>query len=503
MLEFINLRVNYNHFPSLIADQYSLAKHLIAFVVLTGALFAVPGSAQEGRTSEPGEAAEAVAFFNRGQDLHEKGDLHGAIALYDKALEIVREFPEAEVQKGSAQYSLKKFEEAERSFRRALDFRPDWSLAQAKLGEVLVRRYRLQPGTQDPGTLLEEASKTLNKAIAIESSNYLAHVALAELRLISGAPDTTLRGSLEHLTRLSDGKMNVPAAVWSSRALIELELGLKEKAKVSLARALESDAANQNALFASGRLALEDGDTAQANTIASKLEKLSPVDEDIKMFRARIFLAEGNAEAAAAVMKSVAAPSAKALALLENISASAVDNAPQLEALLAKDPGNAAALGRLCTILRTGDPAKAVEYCRRAVEAEPSDVRHAVGFGAALVQAKRYDEAVAVFRKLLEFVPDNSSAHANLATAFFQLKRFEEAKTEFRWLIDKQPALAGAYYFLAVTHDQLQEYPDAMANYQLFLRYADAEKNSLEIEKVKLRMPSLDKQVKGNKGKRK
>jgi hypothetical protein len=43
---------------------------------------------------------------------------------------------------------------------------------------------------------------------------------------------------------------------------------------------------------------------------------------------------------------------------------------------------------------------------------------------------------------------------------------------------------------------------DAMANYQLFLKYADAEKNKLEIEKVNLRLPSLQKQIKEKKGKK-
>ncbi len=91
--------------------------------------------------------------------------------------------------------------------------------------------------------------------------------------------------------------------------------------------------------------------------------------------------------------------------------------------------------------------------------------------------------------------------HANLATALFQLKKYEEAIPEFFWLAEKQPDLPITYYFLAISHDSLGKYMDAMANYQQFLRIADANENKLEIEKVNLRLPGLQKLIKQNKGK--
>jgi len=98
--------------------------------------------------------------------------------------------------------------------------------------------------------------------------------------------------------------------------------------------------------------------------------------------------------------------------------------------------------------------------------------------------------------------PDNSTVHANLATALFQLKRYPDAKIEFRWLTDNQPKQAAPYYFLAIVHDQLSEFPDAAANYQQFLRLADPESSKLEIEKVNLRLPVVQKFIKEGKGKK-
>jgi tetratricopeptide (TPR) repeat protein len=88
-----------------------------------------------------------------------------------------------------------------------------------------------------------------------------------------------------------------------------------------------------------------------------------------------------------------------------------------------------------------------------------------------------------------------------LATALFESKQFAEAKTEYMWLAEKKPELAIAYYFLAITYDQMGEYVNALANYQQFLQRADTKQNQLEIDKVNLRLPAVQKlaKQKGNK----
>ena len=106
-------------------------------------------------------------------------------------------------------------------------------------------------------------------------------------------------------------------------------------------------------------------------------------------------------------------------------------------------------MGKLCHLLRVENPPKALDYCKRAYDIEPSNLNHAVGFGAALVQAKQFENAVNLLRDILRITPENQTVHANLATALFQLKRYQEAIVEFHWLTEKQPDLPIAYYFLA------------------------------------------------------
>ena len=60
-----------------------------------------------------------------------------------------------------------------------------------------------------------------------------------------------------------------------------------------------------------------------------------------------------------------------------------------------------------------------------------------------------------------------------------------------------------AHYFIATSHDYLGEYPEALASYEKFLAAADTKTNQLEIDKVKLRLPSLRRQIELGEGAKK
>lgn len=464
-----------------------MRRYLSVFALLL-AVFTSTGSVYA--QDEPDGSEEAVAAFNAGQEAHEKGDLLGAIRQYEKALEIFPEFPEAELQRGSAFLSLGKIDEAERSFRRASELREDWSLALASLGSVLVRKDQF-----------DEAETILARAIELDDRNFPAYAAMADLRLRTGAGPDVLKELLVKLRNLSS-KASPTASVLASRAAIENKLGDRAAAKRSLDQALSIDPANRNALSGRAVIALSEGDIDRAEKIAKTLNEGSPASDEVKFLLAQVAFAKSGTGEALKILDTIPTPSFEIKAFRSRITMSGSDDAAELEAALAKDNKNAGLLARLCSAFRTRDPAKALEYCRRASEADPENINHAVGYGAALVQAKAYTQAVELLRRILVVAPDNYTAHTNLATALSQLKRYGEAKTEYQWLIDKQPDLVIAYYLIGIAHDQLEEYMDAAANYQIFLRKADKEKNRVEIEKVNLRMPVLQKLIKEKKGKK-
>jgi tetratricopeptide (TPR) repeat protein len=458
---------------------------LVLFVVV---LFVSVSVAQ----NEPAnQTNQAIELFERGQDEHAKGNLTKAIELYDQATKLLPEFAEAEFQKGNAFVAMGKQHDAETAFRRAVEIRADWTLALAALGTVLERRGEYV-----------EAEKLLTKALSLDDSNFPAYSALIELKLKTGARADILTPLLEKVRNFSV-KANATAPIFAAQASLENALADKAAAKKSITRALTLDPSNKTALYLKAEVALGEGDMVMAEEVTRTLEKLDSGTESVKVLRARLLLASDKSKEAEDLLRSIASPSPEVTDLLSRISLSKEQSTETLEKALSADPKDPLILGKLCSAYRRSAPDKAIDYCRRALDAEPSNIDFAIGFGAALLQSRRFDDAVTVLKRLTTVAPENTTIHANLGTALFQLDRLAEAKVEYRWLTSHEPVPPIAYYFLAICHDRLGEYLDAGANYNLFLKNADANRNQLEIDKVKLRLPILNKQIDQSGGKQK
>ena len=459
---------------------------VLLLLLITVLFVATHAIAQE----EDDPVARAIAIFNRGQDAHQQGDLSAAIENYEKALKILPDFPEAELQRGNAFQALGKLDSAEAAFRRAVELREDWSLALASLGSVLVRKGQFV-----------EAEKHLTAAIDLDEQNFPAYAAMTELRLRTKADTKTLSVLLARITLLTD-KANPTASIWASRAALEMAVGDHKSAKASAARAVTLDPKSQFALATSADIALLENDPAAAELFIKRLEAMDAKSEMVIELRARVLISQDKSADAIRILDSIANPSPQVLEMKKRISGISVADPAELEKQLASDPTNASILLSLCNAYRRSDPQRALDFCRRASESAPSSLEPVIGYAGALVQAGKFEDAVVVLRRLLAIAPDNSTVHAQLGTALFQLKRYQEAKPEFRWLTERQPDNAVAYYFLGIVHDQLAELVDAAANYQQFLRLADPTSSKLEIEKVNLRLPQIHRQLEKGKGKK-
>ena len=254
-LDYLKLKKS---FPSMVYFFSRRQKFLSAFfAVLLIFAFSSVNFAQE----EDENTQNAIKLFNQGQDAHEKNDFQTALKFYDEALKLFPEFPEAELQRGNALLSLNKSDEAEKSFRRALELREDWSLPMTNLGALLVEKGEFA-----------EAETLLTKAIAQDGANFLAYSALTDLRLRTKARAEILKELLNKLKILTT-QARATASVWASRAALENALGNRADAKTSLNRALAIDAKNKNALLELSEIALAEGDNTGALQIAQNLQK--------------------------------------------------------------------------------------------------------------------------------------------------------------------------------------------------------------------------------------
>ncbi len=463
----------------------SAPKGAIAVALLI-AIFVVGAAGQE---IESDPVDQAVALFNVGQEEHGKGNIAEAIASYKKAIELVPEFPEAEFQLATAYKQTGKPDLAERSFLRAVELRGDWTLALAGLGSHLVDSGRFA-----------EAEPHLVKAVELDAQNFPALSALTELRLRTNSKPDELRKLLKTVSAAAVG-VRPPVSIIAARGALENALGDKAAAKATFARVLELDPANRTALGEMAIAAIDDRDLARADGLIKRLEASSAGRSFAATLRARYLVADGKPAEAEKLLAELPDQTLDVKELRASIALVVSTDTAALEKQAEAEPSNVAVRSRLCALFRTSEPMKAVYYCQAASELEPDNIDHAVGYAAALVQAEEYAPAIVVLKALTGSAPNNSTIRANLATALFRSNRLAEAKAEYRWLADKQPDIAVTYYFLGIVHDRLGEYMDAAANYQHFQKIADPKVHGLELERIDLRMPALQRQIKDKKGK--
>jgi tetratricopeptide (TPR) repeat protein len=440
---------------------------------------------------------DPVKLFQQGQDAHEAGDLKRALELYEQAIKLRPEFPEAEYQRATALITLNRLPEAEKGLRRSIELQPEWSLPYMALGKLLTRLEHF-----------DEAEKLLRRARELDASNVVL-VALADLYLRAKAPREKLLTLLAEL-RVSTITDWSNAPLLAARGSVEFLLGDKAAATASLDEALSRDKQNITALMIRAELRAGAGNYQGALADALEAQRASHSSLSATLLLARIYAQAGKTDEAAKVLDTIDESSKRlpeVIALRDSLSkdcnSSTAEETAATEELLKQQPHNATLLACLGATLRTSNPARSLELYRQAANIEPGNVRYATGYAAALVQARRFAEAVVILRRILALQPDNFTAHTNLATALYELKQFPEAVTEFRRLLEVKPDLVAAYYFIATAHDFLGEYKEALAAYETFLARADAQKNQLEIDKVNLRLPSLRNQVKRGEGAKK
>ena len=473
-----------------ITKTIPFATHVAAFIgaliVICGAAFAAHAQADD----TFGDSPDPVKLFERGQNAHARGDLVKALEFYDEAIKVRPEFAEAEFQRANALIGLGRLPEAETSLQRTIELRKNWSLPYSSLGSLLVRLKRDA-----------EAEAALREAVKLDRNNYLALRLLADIRLRAGDAKQAAE-----LARRATADKDAPAAAWILRAMAERGAGDNVAALAALAQVLQMEPANVPALLERAEIRIATGDNEHAYSDLKSAEALIKEDKTGLARLAADYQLAGKIEDAHRVAEAAGITTAQqqgnargVVGTTEEIAAANSDD-PEvaraaLEKLLLKNPNNAMLLSRLGAAYRTIDPKRSLDYFKRAATIEPANVDYATGYSSALVQARRFAEAVEVLRRVLTDAPDNYAAHANLATALYESKQYVAALAEYEWLLKAKPDLSVAYYFIATAHDYLGEYNEALEAYEAFIGRADIATNQLEIEKVKLRLPSLRRQI--------
>ena len=435
---------------------------------------------------------DPIKLFERGQDAHAKGDTKLAIQLYDAAIKLRPEFPEAEFQRAMILVVTSRQAEAIEGFKRAVALRPDWAMAYSKFGSELAFF-----GTHD-----QEAEPILRRAIELDDKDISAITSLAVLRQHSGDFNDAVK-----LIRMATSLPDATDSTWRRRAYIEYAAKDTKAAVASLTRAIELKPALASVYrIERAKFLLELNDQAGALADLDAAKIAGNYNVSVVIEAAQLYARAGKPDESLRLLDALnerdrRLPEVIALRTeLADDSGQSDEGRAALEELLKRDPQNAIVLARLGNAYRRVDPVKSKEYYYRALQVDPKNEKYAVGYGAALVQARQFPEAEKILRQVISTNPDNYTAHANLALALFEMKRFADALPEYEWLVATKPEIAVTYFFIAIAHDNLGQYPEAMDSYQAFLTRADPVNNKLEIEKVNLRLPTLREQIKRGEG---
>jgi tetratricopeptide (TPR) repeat protein len=348
--------------------------------------FALPLQSQAQTDDFGDSAADPIKLFERGQNAHARGDLEKALDFYEQALKVRPEFPEAEFQKGGVLVSLGRLAEAEAAFRRAIALKKNWSLPYSGLGALLLKQSRDT-----------EAEAMFRQALTIDPQDTIALRLLADQKLRTGATKEALE-----LARIATSAKDAPPSSWVVLAMAERANGDKVGAKKILDQVLDDDPGNLAALIERADLSTEAKAYDAAIADLKTADKSKPGDKTILSRLAYVYqqagrMDEANAAAKAAGLKvepAAGAGKTNVNGTPEEIEAANSNDPnlarPALEKLIEKNPRSAFLLARLGASYRTDKPEKALELYRRAAEIEPNSPEYAVGYAAALVQARRF-----------------------------------------------------------------------------------------------------------------
>jgi tetratricopeptide (TPR) repeat protein len=130
---------------------------------------------------------------------------------------------------------------------------------------------------------------------------------------------------------------------------------------------------------------------------------------------------------------------------------------------------------RLGCALHEGDPERAFEAYRRALELDPEHADAHVNLGCLHHGAGKLADAEAEYRAALRLRPENATAAFDLAVALEDQARLAEARAAYERCLALDPACADAHYNLARLHDRAGDALAAVRHLREYRRLTEAE----------------------------
>jgi tetratricopeptide (TPR) repeat protein len=328
-------------------------------------------------------AAEFDRLATRAVELHQAGDVLGAIEAYSAALRLDANHPGVRSNLGAAYVRLGKYDEAIEQYREALRIDAANPTFRFNLGLAYYKAARLP-----------DAIVAFEAVLAADPDNAAAVVLLGDALLQSGKFQRVIDVLTPREARFAE---DLAFGYVLGTALLRTEQ--RDRAQVYLDRIFKAGPSAEAHLLM-GTALIETRDYPGA---VAELRKALELNADLPTLRtvyARALLGAGDHEGAVR----------------------------ELQRALLANPNDFDANVQLAALLRRDDRhPESVSYFRRAVQLRPHDVIARFGLGGALLSLGELEESRQLLEAVVAEMPDYAEAHVLLATCYFRLKRTEDS----------------------------------------------------------------------------
>jgi tetratricopeptide (TPR) repeat protein len=336
--------------------------------------------------------------------LHQSGDILGAIEAYQDSLAGEPGRIDARSNLGAAYVRLGRYEDAVREYRRALEVDPHHAGVRFNLALALYK-----------SALVPDAAEELEQVLSADPRHTAALLLLADCRLQMGNETGVIALLEPHEADL--GQDRFYSYLIGTALLRRNEL---ERGQVFIDRLFrEGDTAPVHLLMGVAHLRRKDAPQAVA-----EFERAAQLDPKLPTVH-----------------------SLHGLALMESRRRS--DAAEAFRAEFANNPNDFDSNLYLGLLLKDeGKLDESSDHLRRASRLRPNDPRVLYGLGSLHLAAGRAQEAEKALKAVTAAVPDYAQAHVLLATAYYRLKKNElgdqEREIADRLRMERQGSEPGA-----------------------------------------------------------
>lgn len=342
-------------------------------------------------------------IFKEGKKLFKKNDFDKALKLYNQALSLDPDLPEAHYFLGTIYLKKNELQKGIEHIKKSIELAPD----NIKIRQAIANLY-IKKGLQ------EEALELLNQVLSLDPDNYSVHYRVGTIYL----KKNQFQKGINHIKKsieLAPDNLKLRKVL----ANLYMKKGLQEDALDQFDQIIFLDPENSEAYYRIGTIYAKKNRLETGVEYIKKSIKLAPDNIKIRQALANIYLKKGFEKRAIQELKEI-------ITLFpEN------KEAEKIEKKITLTEG--------IFFAKTRRYKKAIEKFNTLLSINPDDITTLFNVGRAYLFANMLKEAEDTFNKIILIDPKNGRAYLNLGDIYEKTGRISEALEHLEKAVDIDP----------------------------------------------------------------